>query len=195
MADPVLHVLAGPDGAGKTTFAERVLSPVTHLRFINADLIAVDRWPDAVGQHGYAAAKLAAAEREELMGQRVSFMTETVFSHPSKVELLRQAKRAGYRVTLHIVLIPAELAVARMGSRVQHGGHAVPEDKILERYVRLWAHVAEAIEVADNALVYDNSRAASPFRLVATYVDERQAGSVNWPTWSPAELRRIGTST
>ncbi len=130
MADPVLHVIAGPNGAGKTTFYARILAPATHLEFVSADVIAADRWPGTEVEHAYDAAELATVARAERIGACRSFATETVFSHESKVALLRDAEAAGYRVTLHIVLIPEELAVARVVDRVTHGGHHVPEDKI-----------------------------------------------------------------
>jgi len=43
----VLHVLAGPNGAGKSTFVNRVLQPVNHLPFIDAGVIAAERWPES----------------------------------------------------------------------------------------------------------------------------------------------------
>lgn len=96
MPNPVLHVIAGPDRAGKSTFYVRVLGPVTTLEFSNADLVAAERWPDAPAQHTYDAARLAASEREHRIAQRRSFATETVFSHVSEVALLGDAENAGY---------------------------------------------------------------------------------------------------
>ncbi|HEY5881702.1 MAG TPA: AAA family ATPase, partial [Nakamurella sp.] len=61
--DPVLHVIAGPNGAGKSTLYSAVLGPATHLAFVNADLIATQRWPGAETVHAYSAATLAAEER------------------------------------------------------------------------------------------------------------------------------------
>jgi len=49
MSSPVLHLLAGPNGSGKSTFVAEVLQEVTHLPFVNADVIAAHRWPDAQG--------------------------------------------------------------------------------------------------------------------------------------------------
>ena len=187
--DPVLHVLAGPNGAGKTTFYDEVLAPVTQLPFVNADLVAARRWPDAAAEHAYDAARLAAAERAELIAARTSFATETVFSHESKVALLRDARAAGYLVALHVVLVPEDLAVARVVDRVRNGGHAVPEHKVRARYHRLWTHVSAALGTASEAYVYDNSRAAQPFRLVATYLGGRLVGEPRWPAWTPAALR------
>lgn len=192
MGDPVLHLLAGPNGAGKSTFHEEVLGPATGLPWINADEIAAARWPDVEVEHAYEASGLAAEERRGAIERRRSFITETVFSHPSKTELVRDAKAAGYRVTLHIILIPEELAVARVANRVQHGGHDVPETKVRGRYVRLWTHLAQSIGLADEAYIYDNSRAAQPFRIVAAFRAGQPVGTADWPSWTPAALRDAG---
>lgn len=191
MADPVLHVLAGPNGSGKSTLWARVLEPVLHLEFVAADAIAARRWPEDPVRHAYDAARLAAARRDALLERRSSFATETVFSHESKVELVRTAAERGYLVTLHVVAVPADLAVARVANRVEHGGHAVPEGKVRERYRRLWGHVADAIALADRTRVYDNAAAATPFRPVAEF--ERGARLwCDWPPWAPEELRALG---
>lgn len=192
MPDPVLHLLAGPNGAGKSTFYRELLGPATGLPFINADEIAASRWPGAEVEHGYEASDLAASERRAAIANHQSFITETVFSHPSKSALVRQAKRAGYRVTLHVVLVPEELAVARVQNRARYGGHDVPVRKIRGRYARLWTHVAESIEICDETFVYENSRAAKPFRLVATFLGGRLVGRAEWPSWTPDELPSSG---
>lgn len=191
MTDPVLHLIAGPNGAGKSTFFARVLGPTTHLPFINADEIAAARWPRHEVEHAYDAAALAAEERQARIAARQSFATETVFSHESKVELLRQAEAAGYRTSLHILMIPADLAVVRVGLRVEQGGHDVPEEKIRGRHARLWAHVREAIGVVDEATVYDSSSAVG-YQRVATYLDGHLVGEPDWPGWVPDEMRAAG---
>ncbi|HEX3706516.1 MAG TPA: zeta toxin family protein [Mycobacteriales bacterium] len=192
MSDPVLHVLAGPNGAGKSTLYELVVGPATHLEFVNADEIAAVHWPDDPSGRSYDAAAVAADRRTELLGQRRSFVTETVFSHVSKLELLRAATTAGYLVTLHVVMVPEQLAVARVTSRVAAGGHAVPEQKIRERYQRLWFLIAEAITVVDTAIVYDNTRAKTPFRVVATFERGSPVGVADWPRWTPTQLKAVG---
>lgn len=187
-SDPVLHLLAGSNGAGKSTFVARVLQPVTALPFVNADVIAADRWPDAAAEHAYEASLLAAEQRARLMADRASFITETVFSHESKVDLVRTAVEAGYLVRLHVILVPVDVTVGRVDQRVRAGGHEVPEGKIRERYARLWALVARARDVARKAEFYDNSSARTPFRLVATYEDGLLVGEAHWPRWTPSAL-------
>ena len=192
MADPVLHLLAGPNGAGKSTLYEMVIGPATHLEFVNADVIAAERWPEDPAGKSYDAAEVAASRRSALTESRLSFVTETVFSHESKLELVQSAVKAGHLVTLHVVMVPELLAVARVANRVGVGGHAVPEDKIRQRYTRLWPLVASAIGVVDNANVYDNSRAGRPFRIVATFEHGSVVGKPDWPRWTPEAIRRAG---
>lgn len=189
MADPVLHLIAGPNGAGKSTLFELVIEPVTHLEFVNADVIAAERWPEDPAGHAYEAAELAAARRSELLEARTSFATETVFSHTSKLDLVKAAVAAGYLVTLHVVVVPEDLAVARVANRVENAGHDVPEDKVRSRYQRLWRFVAEAIGVVDVAHVYDNSSASAPFRWVASFERGVATTTPDWPAWTSDDLR------
>jgi predicted ABC-type ATPase len=181
-------VLAGPNGAGKSTFVTEYLQPVTNLAFVNADVIAADRWPSEELEHAYDASLAAAQERLGLMAARKSFITETVFSHPSKVDLVAHATALGYLVHLHVILVPESLPVIRVALRVTQGGHDVPEEKIRERYSRLWALVATARDLADRTTFYDNSRTEPPFRVVATYERGRLIGLPVWPVWTPKAL-------
>ncbi|HSI59393.1 MAG TPA: zeta toxin family protein [Ideonella sp.] len=181
---PVLQLVVGPNGAGKTTFFERVLSPATHLPFINADVLARQHWPGDEEAHGHDAAALAARLRQQALAQGLSFIAETVFSHPSKLDLLRDARQAGYVVHLHAILVPEDLSVVRVSLRTSQGGHSVPEAKIREQYRRLWPQVSTAMSIVQAARVYDNSSARRPYRLVATYEQGRLIGAADYPAWS-----------
>src|SRR5690606_37012922 len=147
-----------------------------------------EHFPGQELEHAYDAAAIAAEQRAARLAARRSFVSETVFSHESKVALLRLARDAGYLVTLHVVLFPEDLAVARVASRVRHGGHDVPEEKVRGRFARLWHNVVDAIPVVDQAYVYDNSRAANAFRLVAAFDHGRLVGEAAWPRWTPEVL-------
>lgn len=130
---------------------------------------------------------MAAQTRAKLIEQGRSFIAETVFSHESKLDLIRLAHAHGYTVVLHAVLIPEALAVPRVRYRVVAGGHAVPEAKIRHRYHRLWPLVAEAIGIADTATVYDNSCPIGP-RIVAQFAGGAAIGELAWPPWAPEAL-------
>lgn len=181
----------GPNGSGKTTFVTHVLAPnLPPTVFVNADEIARTRWPEDPAGHAYDAARVAQETRAALIAAGHSFIAETVFSHPSKVQLVRDAKQAGYTVMLHGLLVPEELAVLRVVYRVQAGGHDVPEQKIRERYQRLWTHVALAVALADHATFYDNSKQEGP-QIVAEFTAGMATDHARWPDWTPQQLRAL----
>jgi predicted ABC-type ATPase len=185
-----LDLVIGPDGSGKTTFVEqRLLALLPLSAFVNADVIAKQNWPQSPEAHSYEAAKVAAQLRTALVDAGESFIAETVFSHPSKLEFATAAEQAGYVIVVHAIMVPVELSIARVAVRVEEGGHHVPEVKIRERYARLWPLIAKAIELADHATVYDNS-APDRTRIAARYVDGDVVGDTHWPPWTPAALTR-----
>ena len=186
-----LILVAGPNGAGKTLLAGRFAAE-SRLEFVNADLIAAERWPGEEESRAYEAAAVAAARRFELISTGQSFVAETVFSHPSKVEFVRAAMDSGYTVSMHAVLVSENLAVLRVHTRVQSGGHSVPEEKIRGRYQRLWGLVAEAASMCDEAFFYDNTSARNPFKLVAELDRGVPVGIPAWPDWAPPELAALG---
>jgi predicted ABC-type ATPase len=183
-----LDLVVGPNGAGKSTFVEFTLAPLLPRSvFVNADEIARRRWPSEPSVHAYEAARVAAATRARLIELRRSFIAETVFSHPSKLDLIDAAHAADYTVVLHVLIIPEQLAVYRVKYRVSAGGHDVPEDKIRQRFQRLWPLVAAAILRCDSATVYDNSAPKGP-RIAAQMSSGDPIGSARWPAWAPPEL-------
>jgi predicted ABC-type ATPase len=183
-----LDLVVGPNGAGKSTFVELTLAPLLPgSAFVNADEIAKQRWPEDPAGHSYEAARVAAETRSRLIELGRSFIAETVFSHPSKLKLIDDAHAADYTVVLHVLLIPVELAVPRVRYRVAAGGHHVPEDKIRQRYQRLWPLVVTAAVRCDSATVYDNSSAKGP-RIVAQLSGGYPVGAPDWPAWTPRVL-------
>lgn len=165
---PIIVVIAGPNGAGKTTFFESHLKG-TGLRFLNADVVAQELSVDA-----YEAAKLVSALRSELVGQRESFIFETVFSDPvgDKLGFLKQAAASGYAVVLCFVGIAGpETSEQRVAMRVSQGGHDVPPEKLVERFPRTLANLAAAIRELPSVLVFDNDDLNFPYRHLATFVN------------------------
>jgi len=183
-----LDLVVGPNGAGKSTFVELTLAPLlAGSQFVNADEIAKRRWPEDPVSHAYEAAAVAAATRARLIELGQPLIAETVFSHPSKLELIDTAHAAGYVVVLHVLLIPEDLAVQRVKYRVRAGGHDVPEAKIRGRYQRLWALVAAAVARCDATTVYDSSGRQGP-RIIAQLSNGHLVGAPEWPAWTPPEL-------
>ena len=88
---------------------------------------------------------------------------------------------------MHMLVIPEDLAVQRVMHRVAAGGHQVPEDKVRQRYNRLWSIVADAVAISDIVTVYDNSRLPGP-RVVARFNGGLVLGEPTWPAWAPEAL-------
>jgi predicted ABC-type ATPase len=183
-----LDLVVGPNGSGKSTFVRFVLVPtLPGSAFVNADEIAARNWPGDPEPHAYEAAAIAAATRSRLVELRRPFIAETVFSHPSKLELMDEAASAGYYVVLHVLMVPEDLAVARVDYRVASGGHGVPVDKIRGRYRRLWANVVRAVPKAGSATFWDNSGQGGP-RRAAMFIEGLAVGSAEWPDWAPTTV-------
>lgn len=183
-----LDLVVGPNGAGKSTFVRYSVAPNwPGATFVNADVIAAQRWPEDPVRHSYEAATIAAATRSRLIELGVPLIVETVFSHPSKLDLIRNARAAGYYVALHVIMIPEDLAVARVAARVIAGGHDVPIAKIRERHRRLWGIVAEAVGMVDTSTFWDNSSRDGP-SVLALFSDGFPIGNPQWPEWASTDL-------
>ena len=192
MSPPVFYLLAGPNGAGKSTLYRAALAGgliPPEAEFVNADLHEAAHLQHITdpARRSQAARQWADERRAACLAAGESFVSETVFSHPAKLDLLAQAKAAGFAVVLLVVCVdePRHL-LARVQQREQEGGHSVPPERILARYPRTLANLARAIALADLVLMYDTSgprnRVVQPPRLVARC----RAGRVSWKT--PARL-------
>lgn len=171
---PTLVLLAGPNGAGKSTLYQTRVAPSFAGPFVNADLIQRDELHDASMEASYEAARIAEARRVELMDAGQSFATETVFSHPSKLEILDAARARGYLViVMHVGVDGPDLSVGRVMARTEEGGHDVPEDKIRARYERSQPLIRQAVLRADRGMVFDNSRLNTPPEQMLVFASGR----------------------
>ena len=159
--DAVFYLLAGPNGAGKSTLYRSAVADgliPLEAEFVNADLYEAEHLQhvaDAQIRSGQAR-QWADARRAALLGFGLSFVSETVFSHPSKLALIEDAQKKGFAVVLLVVCLddPKRL-LQRVAQRVQEGGHAVPANRILARYPRTLKNLAQAVRMADIALLFD----------------------------------------
>jgi len=166
-ASKQLWILAGGNGAGKTTFYDLFLAP-RGLKLVNADIIAQAINPISPEKVSYDAAGVAGQIRAELLQKGVSFCFETVFSHVSKIDFVAKAKALGYEVMLiYIHLFTSELNAARVYQRVTEGGHNVPEKKIHSRIPRTMTYIGRVLPMVDQARLLDNSCRDNPFEQVA----------------------------
>ena len=190
---PVFHLIAGPNGAGKSTLYRYLVQPrYPQLSFINADLHEREQLGH-IGdptQRSEAARAWADAQRDAHLRAGQSFVSETVFSHPSKLQLIADARARGFEVALYVVCLdePRRL-LERVRQRVQEGGHGVPANKILERYPRTVENLRQAVRQVQLAMLFDaaDTGAGGP-HLVASVV----AGQIQpHGPWLPAWARKI----
>jgi len=196
LSPPIFHLLAGPNGAGKSTLYRALVASGTirsTLEFVNADLYERDHLQHIADplQRSEAAREWADRRRAELLDAKIEFVSETVFSHESKLGLIRHAQALGYQVVLYVVSVndPKRLLV-RVSQRVAEGGHHVPPDRILQRYPRTMANLKTAVRLADLTFVFDAVEAEQgAHRLVALCEREQTTLMADKPSaWVTAML-------
>jgi predicted ABC-type ATPase len=175
---PQLTIFAGPNGSGKSTLKQQMTSAlhVAHLgTYINADEIATEMFLEArksdtsIVREKFErpAFSEAGRRRKQSVASGRSFSFETVFSHPSKLDLISQAKVAGYFRLFFVSTSSPMLNLRRVKKRVSDGGHPVPLNKIVNRYYRAMSHLGPACQMVDEGMVFDNS--GSKLRPVAQF--------------------------
>jgi len=135
---PILYIIAGCNGAGKTTASLTILPEILECKqFVNADNIAYGLSPFDVESVAIEAAKIMLHSIEELLAEGETFAIETTLATRSYVTLVRRAQAMGYTVkVLYIWLESTELALQRVSERVKNGGHNIPDDVVERRYYR-----------------------------------------------------------
>ncbi|WFN34950.1 AAA family ATPase [Methanogenium sp. S4BF] len=156
-----LFLFAGPNGSGKSTIMAPFLSDGS-LDYLSPDYCLREDPEIKIMPAGLEKSIRAREETErrleEMISAGKSFAWETVFSHESRLNILKYAKEEGYRIHLtYVTTKDADINVARVQSRFREGGHDVPEEKIRGRYGRSVAFLPEMIVIADEVLIFDNS--------------------------------------
>ena len=161
MRKPVLIVIAGPNGSGKTSTTRLVIKHewAEQCVYINPDEIAQSKFGDwndvnAVRQ----AVEYCEEWREQLLREHKDFIFETVLSSDGKVDFLKRAKEEGYFIRMFFICTDnPTINAARIAKRVMEGGHDVPIQKIISRYEKAIINAIKVTQFADRAYFYDNS--------------------------------------
>ena len=164
---PVLWMVAGPNGVGKTTYAYRHIRAVSgSVHFVNLDEIARGLSPLDPEVARTAAARVALERMREFIAGRVSFSLETTLAGRTHLQTIALAREKGFGVRLLFFIVPdVATCLARIARRVSEGGHNVPEQDVRRRYTRALANVPIYAKEVDMWRVFDNS-GGSP-RVVA----------------------------
>lgn len=173
---PNLYIIAGCNGAGKTTASFTVLPEMLDCdEFINADEIARGLSPLNPNKAAIEAGRLMLARIARLISRRLDFAFETTLSSKSYVNTIKEAKIQGYKVTLIFFWLDSvELAIERVKARVIEGGHSIPTDVIRRRYhAGLKNLFGLYIPLCDYWMIFNNS--TTPSQLIAEGHGEDEA--------------------
>ena len=170
-----LYVIAGCNGAGKTTASFTVLPEMLNCReFVNADEIAAGISPFNPEGVAIQAGRLMIDRIIQLLKDGETFAFETTLATRSYVKLILQAKKRGYFVTLlFFSLSTSEQAQRRVAQRVSMGGHNIPSDVIVRRYEAGLQNLFQLyMPVCDYWTLYDNSNCPA-IRIASGFGTER----------------------
>jgi predicted ABC-type ATPase len=155
-----LYIIAGCNGAGKTTASFTILPEILNCyEFVNADEIARGLSPFQPEKVAVEAGRIMLKRIEELFKLKVDFAFETTFASKTYKEKVLYAQANGYKVTLLFFwLNSVELAIERVLSRVSKGGHNIPKDIIKRRYTSGLINLFEIyLPLVDDFMIVDNS--------------------------------------
>lgn len=161
MRKPVLIVIAGPNGSGKTSTTRLVIKHewAEQCVYINPDEIAQSKFGDWNDPNAVRKSVEYCEEwREQLLKEHKDFIFETVLSSDGKVDFLKRAKQEGYFIRMFFICTQnPTINAARIAKRVMEGGHDVPIQKIISRYEKALVNAIRVARFVDRVYFYDNS--------------------------------------
>lgn len=176
-----LYIIAGCNGAGKTTASMTILPEVLNCReFVNADEIAKGISPFKPEEVAIEAGRIMLQRIDYLIENDEAFAIETTLATKSYKNLILRAKERGYTVILLFFWLPSpEMAVERVASRVASGGHDIPKDIIYRRY---WSGLYNLFEIfvpiVDFWSLYENGGAMNPVIVNNRIIDNERYNKI-----------------
>jgi predicted ABC-type ATPase len=182
---PVLVVLAGVNGAGKSSIGGHLLQR-EGLTWLNPDTFARELKAimgcDQEAANAYAWQE-SMRRLEEALAKGLNHAFETTLGGQSVTAKILQATKTHSVLIWFCGLSSAELHIARVEARVAAGGHPIPEEKIRERYSQAQMNLIKLMPHAAYIKVYDNSAEAGAAGTVPDplLVLEMKDGHVTFP--------------
>ena len=145
-----ITIIAGPNGSGKST--------ITNYLQISSEYVNADVIKRTIGCSDLEAAIKATELREKLLLENKDFTFETVLSTNRNLDLLKRARDNDYFIRSYFIMTKdVNINIERVKSRIEKGGHGVPEEKIVSRYYKSINNLKKLIVLSDICNVYDNS--------------------------------------
>jgi len=171
MREKNLYIIAGCNGAGKTTASFTILPEIINCKeFVNADEIAKGLSPFQPEKVSFESGRIMLNRIEELLKENESFAFETTLSTKRYKNKIMNAKANGYNVTLLFFWLQnIELAKERVRIRVLEGGHNIEPDVIERRYKNGLKNLFKIyLPIVDGALIFDNSEGKHELLAIKT---------------------------
>ncbi|MEL1247971.1 zeta toxin family protein [Flavobacterium helocola] len=164
MKNKNLYIIAGCNGAGKTTASFTILPEILDCKeFVNADEIAKGLSPFQPEKVALESGRIMINRINDLLKEDLSFAFETTLATKSYKSKILSAKNEGFTVTLLFFWLQTiELAKERVATRVLEGGHNIPSDIIERRYLNGIKNLFSIyIPIVDELMIFDNSQMKS----------------------------------
>lgn len=155
-----LYIIAGCNGAGKTTASFTILPEILDCKeFVNADEIAKGLSPFQPEKVSFEAGRIMIKRINELLESDENFAFETTLATKSYRTKIIEAKKKSYNVTLLFFWLQnVDLAIERVKTRVIEGGHNIPTPIIKRRYLNGIKNLFEIyLPIVDEVMIFDNS--------------------------------------
>ncbi len=184
-----LYIIAGCNGAGKTTASFTILPEMLScFEFVNADEIAKGLSPFQPEKVAVNAGRIMLQRMDELFKNNVDFAFETTLSSKTYKQKILFAQQNNYKITLLFFwLRNVDLAIERVKLRVEKGGHNIPVDIIKRRYKNGIKNLFEIyLPICDEIIIVDNSD--SKYDLIAEGNKNEPLTIINPNKWEQIKL-------
>lgn len=166
-----LWIVAGPNGVGKTTFAEEQIQEISGANaFVNLDAIARGISPFDPNLDQLRAGRIAIDLMRDAIAKGTSFIIETTLAGKGHKSLIRNARTNGYEVNLlYFYVSDPEEALRRIAQRVASGGHDVPRKDAVRRYSRSLEQFGDYAALCDTWKIFDTDEPSARLRALGKF--------------------------
>lgn len=173
MTPPLMTIVGGPNGVGKSTFIEAYLQE-RDVPYLGADKIAAEIRPEHPESVAFEAGREFLIQIDDVLNRKESFIVESTLSGRSLSRTVLKAKQSGFAIEMHFMFVDAaETSISRVRTRVARGGHDVPDHDVRRRFQRALKNISMLYRpLADSWFLHYNGDIGHV--KVAEFVDQEQ---------------------